>query len=84
MVAHFRPDGGELGFKAGDFLFHHLEIDFLLLKRIDVARDVEVEVVVGEFLRSGAVGVFLDGFEDAVGGGDLAEVLAGEDVLVFR
>ena len=69
-----------MGFEAGDFLFHRFEIDFVLfLEGIDVARDVEVEVIVGEFLRGGAVGVFIDGFEGAVGGGDLGEMLAGEN-----
>lgn len=85
VVGHFAPDGGELGFQGGDFLFHGVEVDFgLLLEGIDVARDVEVEVVVGEFLRGGAVGVFLDGLEGLVGGDDFFEVLVGEDVLVFR
>ncbi|MEY4569875.1 MAG: hypothetical protein RLZZ398_1314 [Verrucomicrobiota bacterium] len=56
VIGHVNSDGGELGFEGGDFLFHGTEVDFsLLFEGVHVARDVEVEVVVGEFLRGGCL-----------------------------
>ncbi len=81
MVFHFRPDGGELGFEVGDFLLHGAEVDFgLLFERVHIARHVEVEVVVGEFLRGGAVGIFLDGLEGLVGGDDFIKEIHSPSV----
>lgn len=84
IAVHFLADGDEFSFQLGDLGFDGHEVDLgLFLERIDVARDVEVVVVVGDLLRGGAVGVFIDGLERGVGGGDLFEVGLGEEVLVF-
>ena len=81
---HFQAHGGELGFEAGDVCLYGIEVDLgFLLEGIDIAGDVEIEVVVGDFLRGGAVGLFLDGLEGLIGGGDPLDVFLGEEVLVF-
>ena len=52
---------GALCFEALDFGHHCLDVNFFLLfECIDVARDIEVVIVVLDFLERGAVAVFLN------------------------
>jgi len=56
VTGHFAPDFRQLGFDLDDLLLESGHVDlFLGLERIDVAGDVEVEVVLFNLLRCCAV-----------------------------
>src|SRR5690606_897661 len=56
---------------------------FLFLKGIDVARDVEVVVVLFDFIEAGDVGVFFHVVAGEVGFHNFADIVVAEQVLVF-
>jgi hypothetical protein len=58
---------GKLAFEIADFILDGLEVDFRLgLERIHIARDVQVEVVGYDFLKTCLVGIPLPVLTGAV------------------
>ena len=67
---------GALGFQFLDFRHNSLDVDgFFFLKGIDIARDIEVIVVVGNLLQGGEVAVFLYFLALAIGIDNLLEMI---------
>jgi hypothetical protein len=63
---------------------HRQQINFVFfLKGIDIARNIEVIVVVLNLFQAGEIGVFLDVIAITVGLDDFLDVFFAELVLVF-
>ena len=61
IASHAPAHLGQFGLDTDDLLLQRGDVDFFLrLEGIDVAGEVEVEVVLGDLVQAGAVGVFVD------------------------
>ena len=78
VPVHLLPCLGELGLEVADFVLHGLKIDFGL-ERLDVARNVEVEAIVGDLLERRLMGIAFDHRPAAIG----VDVLVGQPVLLL-
>ena len=66
------------------FFAYYCQINlFFLFKCIHVPRDIEVEVVLHDFLERGEVGVFVDIGPVFIGRQNFVQMFASEVVLVF-
>ena len=73
------------GFQFFDFRHNCLDVDWLfLLERIDIARDVEVVVVLLDLFLGGAMAVFLDLDAIPVGLDNLLDMFRAEFILRFN
>ena len=74
-----------LGFQFFDFRHNCLDVDGLfLLERIDIARDVEVVVVLFNLFQGGAMAVFLDFGTIPVGLDNFLDMFRTELILRFN
>gem|GEM_PF-4820876 len=76
---------GAFGFQFLDFRHNRLDVDgFFLLERIDIARDVEVVVVLFNLFQGGAMAVFPDFGTISVGFDNLLDMFRTELILRFN
>ena len=73
-----------LCFEFFDFSHYGLDVDRLFfLECVNIARDIEIIVIIGNLLESSAMAIFLDFLAVTVGFDNLADVFFPEFVLRF-
>ena len=81
---HLILDRRQFGFNLLNFGFHRLQVDFrFLLKRVNIARNVQVAVVFLNFLRRCEVGLFFDFFAFLVSVENLGDMFRRKRVLIL-
>ena len=62
VTRHLLLHAGQFSFQLGYFNLHGIDVDFLLLlKGIHIARNIEVKIVVLDFLEACQIDVFING-----------------------
>ena len=84
VFGYLQVDGIGFGLKVAEFFGYGGEVDgCFFLEGVDVAGDVEIVVVFGDFFEGGQVAVFILLYALAVGIDDDLDVVVGEFVLVL-